>query len=687
MEQQLSGQEQISKSILGSNYYMGVFAFFQAILRRNHKDIIYISFITRRCSCLAFLFLQFFVKPQSSELKLTGVGEDTLKISYADKELDCALLTDGALITLGWKIGQQIYQTQNCSELSEITLVDDSISYGRSLTNVLDRFTAKMRDSIEKAAMKDSSPDFDSKLQGALAEMERYRSSKIHVCVYAEKDQTALLPPLYQTMLQNGFQALGQRLRLPHYQWNDYSTRLSELINCSDIANAAFVISVGVNGETEAPSGWETVDWHYQEHHQRTYFVPLPAANSDQYSAVCSVRRIECGAEHRYRLIPFLFMPKLSMQQLNELERRVFDRLYEFDIIPKPYAELHTALEEQLTLRSRLDFVTTYLSHSILCAFDPELPTWDDAHCDRWKIMWNYNQIELNESDSNKVRLTAVLTQLCQKKNREALLSMEELQGWIRDLNCQAPFIENQQKMPICQKIEDQSLWNELLEEFLFELAIDVEQEAHNTVMSNVRPGSYTLQSLNSRRYQNFSDFQKQFKTFLSGALERRNISGLRELSTLELLSAILMLMDSGAMAVVSDVDEYTKCSTPQIRLCEQAMASQPRRFFLHLDALFKLEKQNWLSEEQKQAYLQGYTQRLEAAHLIGYGEAAALAKQLLHFYNQMRQGAQKINYWAVGMNRHFKVCHSDTGPGNGVDEIGNSRELRKQSMQYGAHA
>ena len=288
---------------------------------------------------MAYIFLQVLHEPYEQPGQ-----EKSIPIVYPltnTKQNDnVVFLTDNSLINKGWDIGQLLLECvsdqEKVSGLPEITIADDSISYGRAITSVMNQLEEQVLKSIESAD--------DKKMQEAAKLLwAEYKRQHISIQVYAKKDQTNLLKEPYTEIVKSA-------VTLPHYQWNDLSNRICELINNTNTANAAFVFSQGISDEVgepdewTKPEGWQKIDWTYREHRQVVFFYSIPE-NTSQYKAICSIRCVECSVKNSYRLIPFIFLPRLTAAQMETIEEEIFKRLrdsgkFEDCEIPRDFAAL-----------------------------------------------------------------------------------------------------------------------------------------------------------------------------------------------------------------------------------------------------------------------------------------------------------------------------------------------------------
>lgn len=667
--------KEITGEILGNNYFQAFKSYFKSFFSNldvEQQEIakdqkLYIAFITRRCSCLAYIFLQILREEKDSQIN-----------SYTNSVFgsDVTYLTDNSLINKGWEIGKLLLKKEE--NLPRIILADDSMSYGRAITSIMGQFENQVLKAIEEEAD-------ESLKQDAKQRFSEYRQRNISIRVYAEKKQTNLLKPQDAEILRS-------EIILPHYQWNDLSNRISELINNVNIANAAFVLSRGVNDQGVSPDqwnpeGWEKVDWEYQDHHQTVFFYPV-SAGSGKYRAVCSVRCIECGTIDSYRLIPFVFLPALTKKQVEKMEERIFERLCSVSADPDESlqdnnagyvsAVKYTTFEklkknelEHVTLRSRLDFVTMYLSFCMLNVFEEQtgIGPGDEERYDTEKVLWNYSDTQLRYEIVKRLilkdRTIAVFTQ----SEIVEILSSLDTTSFMEDLS-----LDKDQEEPEEQKIR-QSRINQYLEEYLFELGMSVERAAHEAVLSRSKLGQYTLGSLQKRRYNPFYFFFADVQKLL----RKKEI---HICFVYELLSSILQMMDAGLMSIASiRMDESQGIGVGQeVRICEQALSVLPRRYMDHADVLMLVERRSSLQNKETLSYLKEYCSRAKDSNLLESSEdAETMAEKMLDYVEILRSAAQKVNYWTVGLKRQFAIIK----PGEGVVIKYDNESIRKRREEF----
>ena len=677
----------ITYQILGSRYFLGFYnyfkSFFMDLADRNNKNDdskrseeetqhTYVAFITRRCSCLAYIFLRILCE---NEEKCRKIFEDN-----ANPNRDVVYLTDCSLINKGWEIGQLLLEGKK--NIPKIILADDAVSYGRTVTNIMGRFEEQVMKSIESAS--------NELLQKAAKQsFGSYKQRNIVIRSYAQKKQTNLLKPQDAEIFQS-------EVEIPHYQWNDLSNRISELMTNIDMANTSFVFSRGIAEEENRPDQWNSDDWKkvdrvYRDHRTFMFYSPVSVGHR-RYGGICTVRCVECGVNDSYRLIPFIFLPSMSADQLEILEKGIFDKLkysekaenekedqttdekcgMEYDTFDKwKEKELN-----HVTLQSRFDFVTMYLSFSAMKIFEEEngIVTGEKDCYDSEKILWNYSDTDMRYRTAER---------LISEPEADILFSREEIWTILKSL--QAEDEDNvfyfsaepeSRKIQADQKTDQEKKRRDLdryLENYLFELAIGNEKASHEAILSKSKLGQYTLAGLQKRKYHPMNVF---FSDLYGRIREDKRLI----CSGYELLSSILQLADAGLISVVSEYidDEEAKYRVMQeVKICEQAPAALMRRYLDHTDIMMMLERSINFRSEEIVPYLEKYCIRLKEKDTAGQykEEPEEMAETMAFCIRLLKRAGQKFSYWTVGLKRHY-VSDKEKG---GIRRDQDDLEIRNQ--------
>lgn len=621
----------LTRTILGNAYHTRLKCFFDSILTPSNErggsdhTFVNIAFVTRRCSCLFYLYL---INNRCSTIE----GGNTLTFAIPSQ---FRIMTESALIDTGRRIGEKICSISSISELPSLILVDDSISYGRALNSVLNTFLREVRESIRINTRENR-----NEMSKALEWLGQFLRQNVSIRIFAEKDQIKLLQGNYQDLLRS-------EITLPPNQWNDYSIRLSELVNCADVANTAFVMSVGTNKPEQNLAHWNHVDWSYRGFLERVYYRPVLNKDRKKLAAFATVRQIRTTSNHTHRLIPFLFLPQIKTTAFESLEKTVFNQLYDAHLIEEDYQEVQPKLHSCLFSATRTNFITTYLSHSLLLDAVPDVLEHSPEDWDEFKINWTYY-----EMIEKKIIPDTLLSDLQKKENRNALLSFKTIEELLGNLEIEHPIAEEYRAKTSVSGDDEQQEWNGIFEEYLYDLAIEIEAFAHRTGSARFRPGDNTLYSSHNRRYRFLPDFIHEFEIYLRKFYPDKSST----LSTPETFAVMLQMMDAGAMAVVSDETEGDNETAHQIRICEQALATIPRRFYPHTDLIQFLQSNKWIRYKRRELFIQYYVDQLASEDNLSSQEQKNLCHNIIHYLDWLERGALKSTYWTFGINRHFII-------------------------------
>lgn len=625
--------EKVTQTILANEYFKDIESFLTPHLREKEKKT-YTLFITRRCSCLAYIFKRIIEErhPEKAELKNNH------------------LLTNSALINAAPVIAQEVAEGNN----PDIFLVDDSISYGRAVTNILDLFVNRFTKAL-RAIVGDTAD--------ALA--KEYVKNYIKIHVYMKKNHYDLLSQTYRD-ITDAEKTVAQSV------WNDFSTRVSELINNADVANAAFVYSAGVDEIPKTSSeNWRMVNTNYYEHKQTTFFRAVP--NEENCKAICSIRCFPCSVNVKYRIVPFIFFPNLREKELKRLEERVFRKLWKNIKPTETEKTLQKDLkyyQENTTLRSRAEFVTMYLSQSLLLAFikhqcekilnlhdyDCQKINWTYSYFDKKLPIWNnlFNDEKLNdpglwltEEEVNEVVSDAV----------ESMIFAE-----VKDNGKRIPFYmeESMQDKFVNLEIGHEVSLEEVYERLLFDRAVDSEQKSHDLAEKQ-----FFL--LNSQRFTSDPDRRYELGEFERDISKKAGA----QYSLVDLLAMTLQMMDAGLMSIVTrDIadDVYGgngiyHVLEQQVRVCEQALCAYPRRYYEYMETMEKILKEedcDWTDYETFMIILQYQIGLKLKAELQKMGlsdkQVGELLPQLKKMLLLFKKSFQKIEYWGEGVIRRFAI-------------------------------
>ena len=656
--------ELVARTILG-HYYEGVEKFFDDYLLETSEET-YTLFITRRCSCLAYIFKRIIENRK-------GVKIDNNKNH---------LLTNSSFINAAKALSNQIM----IGKYPKIRMIDDSISYGRAITNILDLFSRELKEALLDRV---AEPDLVT---------EAYISKYVTVHVFMKKDQYNLFSPLHNKITD-------AKLTEPQHIWNDFSTRASELISNSDVANAAFVFSAAIDQIPKVKNNrWKKVQSKYHKHQQTAFFYAFP--NEKRYKAVCSIRCFPCSVNSKYRIIPFLFLPDLSDEQIDQIERVIFRKINVFSTkdedgkLLEPFEHKLKMYQKRCWLRLRAEFVTMYLSHALLLSFvenDCEIKI-DLNNYDYEKINWTYSFFEEEFTCLNNFFNEDTLN------DKRLWLSSDDISDLISEVLEDSPGLQDDRNERLCHLIpfhvikdntdtrllsikeeryrnshSNVDLLTELCEVLLFERAIEAEKQAHD-----LAEDQYSLSD-----WQRFkSDPDRRYRV---GEFERDLWKDIRKNSSIiqfdalgftDLLAVTLQIMDAGLMSIVTrDIadDVFNKTGSyhvieQQVRICEQALCVFPRHYYRHMKVLGEFYREengdkaditmfNILLQYHIIPRLQKYIEEIPLEKNEKNRET--LLNHLIFFLMQFKIAEQKMDYWDESVTRRFAVKTLDDEPKN----------------------
>jgi len=592
-----STSRELAPVILGTTCFIEFAEEFQRLLS---KEGCLVVFVTRRCSCLGYLFLS----------QVCEKWEDSRT----------QFLTDSALVESGYTIGRRLAE----GEVKEVLLVDDSISYGRAVRSVLLGFLDRVTEGFLSAGGNLLAPAYLTPLQ--------YVQSRVKVFVFRRKvEQLLVLPSFYQ-------QDVICKQQCSVSAWNEFSDRLSELLNVTDVANTAFVISAKTNGEPAGEVvGWIHVETSFREAKEDIWLKLIPGR--ERPSAICAVRRLRNGVDGpRYRYIPFIFLPALSDEMLTGTVNSILERISRLQIpVPSTLCvNPENAGEFNITARKRMEFLTMYLSHSLLLAFA------EDAGMDLEHALFDHDKIAWNFTSSQDVNFQVrdFLGHLCEQKNRACMLSWEELCKCVEVFPCGLKGMDAAGLRPVQRDDAIEALTRKSLEDYLYGLGVEAEALAHNCIAQLSSPGEEALDHLNHMRYDSFFAF--------IGKLQKS--MGTSD-GTAYLLAMVFQLMDNSAMSVV--VSNTEDGAEQQIRVCEQALFLWPRRYIRYMGVLKELDYYASTPMDTKCKRIGRFVDYLKAN---GYQEEDGLREELRSFLRAMKYSSQAISDWDIRLERHFVI-------------------------------
>lgn len=670
----------VAQKILGERYYDDLWNFLQPFLIEGKDEgtesqaINKLTlFVTRRLSCLADIYI---------------------RINGCTLPKNRRYLTNSALINAANWVAKQIADKNE--PVPTIEVVDDSISYGRAIVNILDVFKLKLIDYLKAHGV-----------QNAEAEAEAYIRDRVSVHIYMRKMHGTLLPQEYRSNLS----AVRKE---EDYVWNDFSNRVSELISNADVANAAFVLSAGLNAIPESCGGWTRIETEYHKKKEWVFFKKIGKKENGSI-AIAAIRCFRCsGSDMPYRIVPFIFLPELDREKLDWIENK---SIFLDNVALKPIICLNKDMYRQTnTLRSRQEFVTMYLSQSLLLDFCEKsgisqcnnAGMYDLEQYDTQKVEWNYDDL------------------LPIGENRRTLLKPEHLNNrelWLSADEIEAIFAERFTELAIPEEVfgkqtsdltpEDINRFVELYENYVFECGVQAEQEAKELIEKPYRPTVWQCAAKDPDRRRSFKVVLEEMLKLLNAAKNpewKRNFTEmLNEMSEyieqkyfdidlFHFLGYTLQMMDAGLISVVERVkEEFSERDSvkmeQQVRTCEQALAILPKRCYDSIDVAGAVNEEfDWTRSGISDDYISVLRNRIAPTleryvaavqNIIRYPEMYVLihdendtkveqrkyCDDLCRMLRGLKKASQSVENWSVGMSRHYIV--NDSGQIEGVNHDG----------------
>jgi hypothetical protein len=363
-----------------------------------------------------------------------------------------------------------------------------------------------------------------------------------------------------------------------------------------------------------------------------------------------------------YRAIPFVFLPELKERTFTALEEKIFDHLAAHGF--SGGMEQLKAENDHLTYKSRLEFVTLFLSISLLRAF------FHDADClnteyDRYAFDWN--KIYANYSDcTTKLEIIKLFAEeFAAKPPNHLLMDKDALLNLLNELPRGS--LDGSDFLYIdLEPTATQRPLAELVENYFFERSIEMEHDANWLANSTGYQMTSRAQRLDRARYSD-SVF-----AFVKRWVHRAADKQARGYTATEVICVLLQAMDDGLSSVVADQDRESGVVAQQIRICEQGLAARMRRYYCHLDVLNSLESNFCITEKNRHGYLRAY---LDALDVHGI-PSDTTENDLIEIYEMLRYAKQRVEYWMLGMGRSFRLRKEETGNGTITFECVSADEM-----------
>lgn len=635
METTTGGKNILSK-ILGDYYYHSIKSFFTCCFEQRGKKKRYVAFVTRRCYCMAYLFYEEYRQERQDS-----------KESYEAP----VFLTNGNLFHLTKEIAEKyVSPTDSLEEIPEIWIVDDMMNYGRALYETLDKFKT-----IFKKAIKAQSKTEEEAERCVADFVRRY----VKIKVYAKKKQPNILDISEE-------RSLSSELSLSPEMWNDLSIRFAEAVSCSDIANAAMVISKRSEELPKEKGKWISVNGSYRDREAKTFTLPI--LNNGLYKCVCVVRylkKIDENDKIIYRAVPFVLFPEMSINEFEDLWDKIVGRIKDkignkgycgslntmFLTEKNPYTN-QTQIKEKI-----LEFLQAYIGLVLL--HDLESETASCEQYDYQKLSWNYVLYESdNWTDSNR-ECAEFLKILCKNEN-----------------DCIIPISDFIEIMERCRS--SFSNWNNA-QDIKKELPLDeIEATIYEKSMKAEKFAKNVIRHLDQAYTSLKADMHANRGVLLSELISEILEIAKYKVSVEKIIALLLQMADEGVLSILYGKKGENKLYA---RIADQARILEPRKNYVHLDALEAIQKdyENLaLREEQVENEIRDYITNLRTLS----GEQVQKEAQQLYVFWKMVNHTEKYSDWSIGLNRHFKLeTHGNKNLYK--EDISKEVELWNQKKKY----
>lgn len=646
-------------NILGDEYYIGIERFLKPSVFAEGESLgdngspkvqKLVVFMTRRLSCLAYLYMRREIKYQQPS-----------NVRY---------LTNSGLINAAEWVAEQLSDEK--AQWPKIEIIDDSLSYGRAIVNILNIF----KNTLEQCLMK--------RIGNSCEEIiKKYIKGFVSIRIYMGKERNDLLPDAYKDILNIA-------RREEDCTWNDFSNRVSELIGNADVANAAFILSAKVDELPEKCDGWESVEKIYKKKKETVFFKPFYSKDGNRLTAMAAIRCFRCAESKAFRIVPFVFLPDMGKEQFEKLEKQCNFSEKFAEVFADSGKELN--FTDGKSLRNRHEFVTMYLSQSLLMCFcDAAQLKLSDYDCD--KIKWNYDDLSMK-----RVNRRDLLTEK-NLENRSLWMEMSAIEELFSKEDCpDIQAIKENFQMQQCNDVsrsEDETFLR-LYEDYVFCRGIEAEKEAKDMIREPIAPSEWQRVKRDPERRKTLTSILEELRylqaeveqvgevrairkelEFISVMTPRKKVQEPQKLKTslFDFLAYTLQLMDAGLLSIVLRVkedDAYKSCDTEsrtlvqQVRFCEQAQAVLMKKYYRHLDALNALFKEfDWTQwginrdfvrvlDEQIEPAFGRYLQSLQAGINEDLGQMSA--EEMCSLLFALKASFQVVEDWTQEMGRHYYV-------------------------------
>lgn len=308
---QYSFLKKAAQDVLGA-YYDELKQFYRDIFFADEYQ--YIVYVARKSIGLAELF--FCILWNEAARAKDNATQNRLESAWERSATDSTIMSYTGNIA-------DMFQEKH---YPKILIVDDVLIQGNSMNELLS--------GIERKVI------LDLNSRGILDDPSRVGSwwsnvvNSIHIRVFAQNNKLSVINLHYQMRLKS------VNILEPTY-WHDFTQRVSNLFTATGSANATFIMSaevdLGTPNKSQAISKIidkqclsenlpvsvisRDVGTLYERHYLG--WQPKPRSGVPYY---CSLRLIKNCYTNSYRILPFVFLPRLRFEKYNWLRKVVFDR-------------------------------------------------------------------------------------------------------------------------------------------------------------------------------------------------------------------------------------------------------------------------------------------------------------------------------------------------------------------------
>lgn len=224
----------------------------------------------------------------------------------------------------------------------KILLVDDILEYGRNINEVLKTLML----GIKEAFLNNGIVKNDDEIYRALSEA-------VTVNVLARVEKNSLILDYFR----NNINAI---VTVTPFEKHKLSSSIGMFVSATDIANASYIFTSRIRKDI-IPCDIESLNIKYQGVHEKIYIRYLQ--NDSRVKAIITLRILKARGTARFRAIPFVILPDLSMEEYRGLVDRISDRI---DSIKYKYLNKYIFSNEHYSERTINEWMLMILSNAIL---------------------------------------------------------------------------------------------------------------------------------------------------------------------------------------------------------------------------------------------------------------------------------------------------------------------------------